>query len=92
MNDNDATGQAFIDISFAQLYGFRFIWLLQPRFFTVVDNRVVTSDLITHFVTTQLTLRDKSGRIYTETLDLFPTKLGQYLIILRLPWFKKHLL
>ena len=41
------TGQAFIDISFAQLYNFRFFCLLQPRFLTVVDNRVVTSCPIT---------------------------------------------
>ena len=35
-------------------------------------------------------MRDKSGRIHTKTLDLFPTKLGQYLIILRLLWFRKY--
>ena len=90
MNDIGATGQAFIDTSFAQLHGFRFIRLLQPRTLTVVDGRVVTSGPITHFVTTQLSLKDESGRVHTETLDLFPTKLGQYPIILGLPWFRKH--
>ena len=90
MNDIGATGQAFIDTSFAQLHGLKFICLLQPRSLTVVDGKVVTSGLITHFVTTQLSLRDESGRIHTETLDLFPTKLGQYSIILGLPWFRKY--
>ena len=74
-----------------QLHGFRFICLLQPRFLTVVDNRVVTLSSITHFITTRLFLRDESEKIHIKTIDLFPTKLGQYSIILRLPWFKKHL-
>ena len=52
MNDIDATDQAFIDMLFAQMYGFRFIHLLQPRSFTVIDGRIVTLDLITHFVIT----------------------------------------
>ena len=90
MNDIGATGQAFIDTSFAQLHGFRFIHLLQPRTLTVVDGRVITLGPITHFVTTQLSLTDESERVHTETLDLFPTKLGQYLIILGLPWFRKY--
>ena len=90
MNDIGATGQAFIDTLFAQLHGFRFICLLQPRTLTVVDGRVVTLGPITHFVTTQLSLTDESGRVHIETLDLFPTKLGQYPIILGLPWFRKH--
>ena len=76
MNDIGATGQAFIDTLFAQFHGFRFIRLLQPRTLTVVDGKVVISGLITHFVTTQLSLIDESGRVYTETLNLFPTKLG----------------
>ena len=90
MNDIGATGQAFIDTFFAQLHGFRFIFLLQPKTLTIVNNRVVTLSLITHFITTQLSLTDESGRVYTETLNLFPTKLGQYPIYLGLPWFRKH--
>ena len=92
MNDIGITGQAFIDTLFAQLHGFRFIRLLQLRSLTMVDSKIVTSDPITHFVTTQLSLRDQLGRIYTKTHDLFSTKLGQNLIIFGLPWFKKHLL
>ena len=91
MNDIGATGQAFIDTLFAQLHSFRFICLLQPKTLTVVDSRIVTSGLITHFVTTQLFLRDESGRVHIETFDLFFTKLGQYSIILGVTWFRKHL-
>ena len=86
-----ATGQAFIDLSFAQLHDFGFICLLQPRSLTVVDSRIVILGPITHFVTTQLSLRDKLGKIHTKTLDLFLTKLGQYPIIFRLSWFRKYL-
>ena len=75
MNDIGATGEAFINILFAQLHSFKFISLLQPKTLTVVDSRVVTLGFITSFVTTQLSLRDKSRRIHTETLDLFSTKL-----------------
>lgn len=75
MNNIGATSQAFIDTSFAQLHDFRFIHLLQPKSFTVVDGKVITLGLITHFITTQLSLSDESGRIHTETLDLFPTTL-----------------
>ena len=88
MNDIDATSQAFIDTLFVKLHGFRFIRLLHPRSLIVVDNKVVTSVPITHFVITQLSLRDKSGRIHIETLDLFSTKLGQYSIIFELLWFR----
>ena len=91
MNDIGATDQAFINTLFAQLYGSRFICLLQPRTLTVVNGRVITLSLITNFVTTQLTLKDELGRIHTKTLDLFSAKLGQYPIIFGLPWFKKHL-
>ena len=91
MNDIGATRQAFIDTLFTQLHGFKFIRLLQPRTLTVVDGRVVTLGPITHFVITQLSLTDESRRVHIEILDLFPTKLGPYLIILGLPWFRKHL-
>ena len=91
MNDIGTTGQAFIDTLFAQLHSFRFICLLQPRTLTVVDGRVITLGPITYFVTTQLFLMDKLRKVHTESLDLFPTKLGQYPIIFGLPWFRKHL-
>ena len=91
MNDIGATGEAFIDKSFAQLHGFRFICLLQPRSLIVIDGRVVILSFITHFVTTHMFLRDESRRIHIEIFDLFSTKLGQYPIILRLPWFRKQL-
>ena len=56
----------------------------------MVNSRVITLGPITYFVTTQLYLRDQSGKIHKKTLDLFPIKLGQYPIIFGLPWFRKH--
>ena len=91
MNDISATSQAFIDRLLAQLHGFRFISLLQPRTLIIVNGKVVTLDLITYFITIQLTLKDKSRRIHTKTLDLFSTKLSQYPIIFGLSWFEKDL-
>ena len=76
MNNIITTGQVSIDTLFMQLHSFKFIRLLQPRSLIIVDGRVVTLDLITYSVTTQLSLRDELGRIYIETLDLFLTKLG----------------
>ena len=64
--------------------------LLQPRTLTVVDGKDVDLGPITYFIITQLSLRDELGEVHTKTLDLFPTKLDQYPIILGLPWFKKH--
>ena len=92
MNDIGVIGQAFIDTLFAQLHSFWFICLLQPRSFTMVVGKVLTSDLIIYLVTTQLSLKDESERIYISTFALFPIKLGQYSIILELSWFKKYLL
>lgn len=76
MNEINATGQAFFDILFAQLHGFRFICLLQPKFFIVIDGMLVILSFITYFIITQLSLKDYLGKIYIEILDLFPTKLG----------------
>ena len=90
MNDIGASGQAFMDISFAQLHGYKFIRLQQPRSLVVADGRDVASGPITHFITTPFTIKDKSGNVHTETLDMFVTKLGQYPIILGIPWFRKH--
>lgn len=84
MNIIGATGQAFIDTLFLQLHNFRFIDLLQQRSLTVVGGRLIYLGLIIYYITTQLFLRDELGKIYAKTFNLFPTKLGQYLIILEL--------
>lgn len=76
INDIFASGQAFIDILFAQLHSFKFFCLQQLHSLIMVNKRDVTSSPITHFITILLTIEDKSGNIYTETLDIFVTKLG----------------
>ena len=67
-----------------------FFYLLQPRSLIIVKDRVVILGFITHFIATQLSLRDESRKIHSESLYLFSTKLGQYPILFGLPWFKKH--
>lgn len=43
-----------------------------------------------HFITTPFTIKDKSGNVHTEALNMFVTKLGQYPIILKILLFRKH--
>lgn len=90
MNNIRASGQAFVNILFAQLHGFKFFCLQQSCSLVVANKRDVTSSLITHFITTLFTRADKSGNVYTETFDMFVTMLTQYLIILEIPWFRRH--
>lgn len=82
MNDIGVSGQVFMNISFAKLHGFKFIYLQQPCSLVVAAGRDVTFGSIMHFMTTLITIEDKSGNIRTETFDMFVTKLGQYPIIL----------
>lgn len=90
INNIGIFGQAFINILFAQLYKFKFVRLQQSRSLVVVDGRDVNSGLTTHFVTILFNLKDKSKNTYTKTFDLFKTKLGQYPIIFKIFWFRKH--
>ena len=78
MSDIGASGQAFMDISFAQLHGYKFIPLQQPRSLVVADGRDAVSGRVTHFITTPFTIRDKSGNVHTEILDMYVTKLGSH--------------
>ena len=84
MADCDATA-SFIDFSFAQLHGLTLLPLQHPRDLTIVDGRFVLSGAITHIVQISLTFKT-----HIETFDLFVTTLGQYPVILGLPWLRKH--
>lgn len=70
---------------------FQIYLFLQPRSLTIVDNTFVILGFFSYFVTTQLSLRNKSRRIYTKILDFFSSKLDQYRIILGLSQFRNHL-
>ena len=85
MADCGATA-SFIDSLFAQLHGLKLIPLQHPRDLTVADGKIISSGAITHTVRIALAL----GGTHHEVLKLFITTLGQYPVVLGLPWLRKH--
>ena len=81
----DAFRKAFIDFSFAQFHKIPLLPLHQPCTVTVVDGRVTSSEVITHFVRVPLVIDN-----HIEITDMFIIKLGHYLIILGIPWLRSH--
>ena len=84
MADCGATA-SFIDSLFAQLHGLKFSPLQHPRDLTVADGRTISSGAITHTVRIAIALR-----AHREVLELFVTTLGQYPVVLSLPWLRKY--
>ena len=84
MADCGATA-SIVDSLFAQLHGLKFSLLQHPRDLTVADGRPVSLGTITHTVQISFTLG-----AHIKTLELFVTTLGQYLVVLDLPWLRKH--
>ena len=90
MADCGATA-SFIDSLFAHLHGLNFFSLQHPRDLTVADGRIVSSGSITHTVSVQISFTlEAHTKIHTEVLELFVTTLGQYPVMLGLPWLQKH--
>ena len=86
MADCGATA-SFIDSLFAQLHGLKLIPMQHPRDLTVADGRIISSGAITHTVRIAFALGAGAHR---EVLELFVTRLGQYPVVLGLPWLQKH--
>ena len=86
MADCGATA-SFIDFLFAQLHGLNFSPLQHSQDLTVADGRSVSSGAITHTVTVQISF---ALGAHTEALELFVTTLGQYPVVLGLPWLQKY--
>ena len=86
MADCGATA-SFIDCLFAQLYGLKLSPLQHPQNLTVADGRPVSLRTITHTVRIAFAL---GARAHRKTLKLFVTTLGQYPVVLGLPWLQKH--
>ena len=84
MADCGATA-SFIDLSFAQLHGLKLIPMQYLCDLTVADGRTVSSGAITHTVRIALALK-----AHRKVLELFITTLGQYPVVLDLPWLRKH--
>ena len=80
MIDCDAFRKAFIDSSFAQFHKIPLLPLHQPCTVTVVDGRVTSSEVTTHFVCILLVIDN-----HIEITDMFIIKLSHYLVILRIP-------
>ena len=85
MIDCNAFRKAFIDSSFVQFHKIPLLPLHQPRTVTVVDGRVTSSGVITHFVRVPLIIDN-----HIEITDMFIIKLSHYSVILRIPWLRSH--
>jgi hypothetical protein len=85
MKDSSATGEAFLDESFAQKYNLTITKLDQFLRLRVIDGRDSSAGSITYSAQLQLQLGD-----HKEQILCYVTKLGQYNIILGHPWFRCH--
>ena len=85
MIDCGASRKAFIDLSFTQFHKILLHPLTQPCTVTVVNGRVMSSGIITHFVYIPLMIDN-----YVKITDMFVTKLGHYPVILGIPWLCLH--
>ena len=85
MIDCSASEKAFIDFSFAQFHKIPLLLLHQPCTVTVIDGRVTSSEIITHFVRVPLVINN-----HIEITDMFITKLSHYSVILGIPWLRSH--
>ena len=81
MIDCDAFRKAFINSFFVQFHKILLLPLHQLCTVTVVDDCVISSEIITHFVCVSLIIDN-----HIEITDMFIIKLSHYLIILRIPW------
>ena len=80
MIDCDAFRKAFIDSSFAQFHKSPVLLVYSLCTVTVVDGRVISSEVITHFVRVLLVIDN-----HIEITDMFITKLSHYSVILGIP-------
>ena len=78
-------GDLFADIPFCANYNFQLDRLAQPRTLRVVDGRSSEAGAVTHTATFNLNING-----HQEQITAFVTKLGQYDLILGLPWLRKH--
>ena len=85
MIDCDAFRKAFIDSFFVQFHKIPLLLLHQPHTVIVVDGRVTSSEVITHFVRVLLVIDN-----HIEITDMFITKLSHYSVILGIPWLWSH--
>ena len=83
--DNGATGYAFMDPSLAQTLNCPQTRLAVPRILQTFDGSESISGRITHTASAILTVGDHS-----ELTRFFVTKLGEFPVIVGLPWLQRH--
>jgi predicted aspartyl protease len=83
--DSGASGFAFIDEKFARQHNLPMYSLKVPRALSVIDGREISSGDITHLVKLPM----KIGK-HREEISAFVTSLGQYPLVLGIPWLQKH--
>ena len=72
---------SFIDFLFAQLHRLTFVLMQHFCDLIVADYRIVSSGAIMHTVRIAIALK-----AHCEVIKLFVTRLGQYPVVLGLPW------
>ena len=82
--DCGATGYAFIDEHSASRHNFPLFKLSSSRNLRVIDGRPIASGAITHITKLKLRIRE-----HREEIPLFVTRLGQYPLILGIPWMRR---
>ena len=83
--DCGATGFAFIDERFVSEHNLPRYWLRVPRTLQVIDGRPVISGDIVKLTRIPL---DVGG--HRELITAFIPSLGQYLLVLGIPWMSFH--
>ena len=83
--DSGASGNGFIDESYASCQNLPLKKLYRPRQLEVVDGRPVASGQIKYYVEVAINI---SG--HEETTRLYVTTLGHYPIVLGIPWLQRH--
>jgi len=83
--DSGATGSCFVDQQFAREHVLPLHALPEPRSLEVIDGRPIESGQITHVAKFGLAIEE-----HQEELAAFVTKLGQYPVVLGIPWLRLH--
>ena len=85
LTDCGASGFAFVDEQFARQHNLPRYQLRVPRALEVIDGRPISSGDITEVVRIPMTLGG-----HREDLPAFVTSLGQYPLVLGIPWLNHH--
>jgi len=83
--DSGATGYAFADEEFVRDHNLPLYNHKQPRSLEAIDGRPVESGIITHLTKVTMNINN-----HKEEIPMFITILGHYLIVLGLPWLRRH--